>query len=136
MYGDDEAAREAAELARELRQQLDAEILELTNANISASTRARMAEQMERSLLPKIEAAEARARQVGNPVLQKFANGDTREVWDSLSILDRREVVRECLKVTILRVKVRNPRRVFDPDTVEIVPKKIISIDSDWWKTD
>lgn len=136
MYGDDKAAREAAELARELRQQLDAEILELTNANISASTRARMAEQMEQSLLPKIEAAEAKARQVGNPVLQKFANGATREVWDSLSILDRREVVRECLKVTILRVKVRNPRRVFDPDTVEIVPKKIISIDSDWWKTD
>lgn len=136
LYGDDQAAKEAAALARELKQQLDAEILELAKANISPPTRMRMAEQMEQTLLPKIEAAEARARQVGNPVLQKFANGNTEQVWESLSIVDRREVVRECLSVTILRVKVRNPRRIFDPGTVRIVPKKMISIDADFWQED
>ncbi|MCQ4127938.1 recombinase family protein [Rhodococcus erythropolis] len=136
IYGDDDAAREAAETARALRQRFDAEIIELSKAKVSATTRARMVEQMEAELMPKIEEAEEKARQVSNPVLQKFDGNDPLEVWKSLTILERRTVVRECLRIVVLRVEKRNPRRAFDPESVRITTRKEVPISSRWWNRD
>ncbi|MCD2156858.1 recombinase family protein [Rhodococcus cerastii] len=133
IYGDDEAAKEAAETARALRQRLDTEIIELSKANVSASTRARMVEQMEAELMPRIEEAEEKARQIANPILKKFEGNDPLSVWESLLITERRIVVRECLTIVVMPVTKRNPHRAFDSRTIRVFPRKGLSIESSWW---
>ncbi len=74
---------------------------------------------IEATLLPEIESAERRAREVTvAPVLRQVARADVADIWDGLPITTRREVIRALMEVRIMPA-VRGAQR-FDPRSIAI----------------
>jgi DNA invertase Pin-like site-specific DNA recombinase len=105
----------AAAEATELRQLLDAELDAIAEAEVSPTTRARLAERMEAKYLPRIQKLQEKAGAVENPALRRLVDGgDPRAVWQTLTIEEKRSVVRECVTVEIPAI----PPKGVDPRTL------------------
>lgn len=109
-----EDARKAISEASELRQRLDDFAERAAEGELSAAMLARV----ERNLLPKIAAAERRASVSHSPIIGVVAGPHARQSWESMAILERRELVREMLTVTINRSTVS--KRHFNPDDIAV----------------
>jgi DNA invertase Pin-like site-specific DNA recombinase len=73
----------------------------------------------EADLLPQIEAAAARVRELSVPSdLARFADVDIPATWDALSIDDRRRIVRATMRVTLLPAAKRGQR--WKPERVKV----------------
>jgi site-specific DNA recombinase len=111
-----EAAHERAE-ARQLRARLDEVAAECAAGRVSAA----MLGKVEAELVPKIKAADRRARAAAIPPnLDDLAGEGVDRRWDALSIEQRREVVRLLLDVTVLPSTRPPGSRGFDPDAVRL----------------
>jgi DNA invertase Pin-like site-specific DNA recombinase len=112
--GSDDAAQAAAEAA-EKRVRLDGFYDAAARGELTPAALVRI----EQRLLPEIEAADRRSRQVRvSPVLRELARPDVAELWAGLPITVRREVISTLMRVRV-RPTVRGSRR-FDPERVEI----------------
>ena len=76
---------------------------------------------VEAELVPRIKAAEKRARAAAIPPnIVDLAGEGVDARWDALSVEQRREVVRLLLDVTVLPDSRPRGSRGFDPDTVRL----------------
>jgi len=115
LAGDDSAANAALDEARALRARLDSFYDSAAAGEITPSALARI----EAGLLPKIEAAERKATpSTASPLLAMFTAGDAEQTWASLSIAQRRDLLR-VLMVPVIH-KTRQGARRLDPESVEI----------------
>jgi site-specific DNA recombinase len=111
-----EATQARAEAA-ELRERLDAAAGEYSAGNVSAS----MLGKVEAELVPRIKAAEKRARAAAIPPnIVDLAGEGVDERWDALNVEQRREVVRLLLDVTVLPSTRPRGATGFDPDAVRL----------------
>jgi site-specific DNA recombinase len=111
---DDDATTAAGEVA-ELRSRLESFYDEAAGGTLTPSALARI----ESRLLPQIEAAEKRARRSHSaPLLDAVAGPNAEELWESLTLEQRREVISLLCRVRILRGK--PGARSFDPASVQI----------------
>jgi site-specific DNA recombinase len=111
-----EATQARAEAA-ELRQRLDDAAGEYSAGNVSAS----MLGKVEAELVPRIKAAEKRARAPSVPPnIADLVGEGVDERWDALSVEQRREVVRLLLDITVKPTTKPRGSRGFDPDAVEL----------------
>ncbi len=102
--------------ARELRARLDGFTDKAAEGELSAERLARI----EAKLLPKIAAAESRARQIGiAPVVSGLVGPGAREAWMRLSIVQQREVLRAIVRPRLCRTTKKGP--VFDPEGIRLV---------------
>jgi DNA invertase Pin-like site-specific DNA recombinase len=109
-------AAAAAEQARELRARLTSFYDQAADGRISPTGLARI----EARLLEQIKATERRAHPRGLPsVVTDLASPDAAATWQSLSVPQRREVVRALLVPRILLSG--KGTRFFNPDRIEIV---------------
>lgn len=94
-----EEAQEAMTEAAEKRARLDEFYDAAANGEVTAAAVARI----EARLLPEIEAAERRAASVRvAPVLRDVVRPDIADVWPTLAIGQRREVIRTLMDITLL----------------------------------
>lgn len=113
-YRDDGKAAEAAAEAEALRAQLDSYSAQA--ATLSPATLAKV----EANLLPKIKDAERRSRiDTGSPLVAELAGPNARGRWDSLTVPQRREIVRALVRVRVLAIG-KGAR--FKPESVEVSP--------------
>lgn len=111
----DDATKAVAE-ARELRARLDGFTDKAAEGELSPERLARI----EAKLLPRIEAAENRARQVGiAPTVAGLVGPGAREAWARLSIVQQREVLRVIVRPRLCRSTRMGPG--FDPEAVQMV---------------
>ncbi|MFC4080892.1 recombinase family protein [Amycolatopsis samaneae] len=90
---------EAVKTAQELRARLDGFTDKAADGELSPERLARI----EAKLLPKIEAAEERARQIGvSPVVAELVGPQAPEVWETLSITQKRAVLRAVVRPRLL----------------------------------
>ncbi|WP_026919493.1 recombinase family protein [Gordonia shandongensis] len=102
--------RAAADEAAALRRRLDGFTDAAAEGEVSPSALARI----EAKLLPQIEAAEQRARSRVSPLVESMRGAGARRRWDSLPMLDRRELVR-ALTASITLSSVGRGRKTY-PD--------------------
>ncbi|MEV6448438.1 recombinase family protein [Amycolatopsis sp. NPDC051716] len=103
----------AVSTARELRARLDGFTDSAANGGISPDRLARI----EARLLPQIETAEERVRQIGvSPVVAELLGADARTVWAGLSLSQQREVLRAVVAPRLLPSK--GGRVPFNPDDI------------------
>jgi site-specific DNA recombinase len=111
-----EAAAARTEAA-ELRQRLDDASSEYSAGNVSAS----MLGRVEAELLPRIKAAEKRARAASIPPnIADLAGEGVDERWDALTVEQQREVIRVLVDVTVLPTTRPRGSTGFDPDAVRL----------------
>lgn len=100
--------------AQTLQQRLESFYAEAADGKLSAAALS----SIEARMLPQIEEARRLAASAaGNPRLLQLTGDDAREVWESLTLVEQREIVRSALVVRIL------PSRrgyVFDESSVDI----------------
>lgn len=112
---EDSAVRSAIADAQALRDRLTGFYDEAAAGALSPAALARI----EAQLLPQLEAAESRARQVVlSPLVAEVGGPDAEARWEGLSIPQRRELIRALMTVRILPAG--RGRRVFDPKLIEI----------------
>ncbi len=115
LAGDDTAATAALDEARALRARLDGFYDAAAAGDITPAALARI----EAGLLPKIETAERNATPpTTSPLLAKFTAGDAEQTWQSLSMAQRRDLLR-VLMVPVIH-KTRQGARRLDPGSIEI----------------
>lgn len=103
----------AVATARELRARLDGFTDSAASGGISPDRLARI----EARLLPQIETAEERVRQIGvSPVVAELLGADARTVWAGLSLSQQREVLRAVVTPRLLPSK--GGRVPFNPDDI------------------
>lgn len=109
-------AAAALDEATELRRRLDDAVAEFTAGRLSASTLARV----EADILPRIDAASRAARVAGMPTAVADVVGatDPGAAWDTLSVEQRRAVVRALLTVTVMPT--RPGVRTFNPGAIRL----------------
>jgi site-specific DNA recombinase len=111
-----EAAAARAE-ADELRERLDDFTAEATAGRLSAARLGKV----EAELVPRIKAAERRARAAAVPPNLAELVGDGVDArWDALSVEQQREVVRVLVDITVLPSTRPSGSRGFDPDAVRL----------------
>lgn len=117
---DDDDVRDALDQAAELQGRLDGVYEQVAEGTLSAQALAAI----EARLLPQIEAAQQRAQRTSAPtvVTDLVGREDAAQVWDRLSMPQRREIVRALATIEILPAGVG--RRTFDPATVRVTWKK------------
>lgn len=77
---------------------------------------------IESRLLPEVEAADRRARRVSvSPAVRAAAGPDAAARWDGLPLTVKRELISALVTVRILPAG--RGKRVFDPATVEVMPR-------------
>lgn len=108
----DAASAAAAEVAQ-LQERLDAFIEQAADGALSAAALAKI----EARLQPQIRDARRRAAPVSAPWLS-VSGPQARSLWEEADLADRRELVRQCMRVTILPSSVGTRR--FSPDDVRI----------------
>ena len=113
---DDGEAAAAAEQARELRARLTTFYDQAADGRISPSGLARI----EARLLEQIKTTERRAHPRGLPsVVSELASPEAAASWHSLSVPQRREVIRALL---VPRIHLSGKgTRIFNPDRIEII---------------
>jgi site-specific DNA recombinase len=112
----DQAFRAAMSEAQELRARLDAFTDQAADGGITPERLARI----EAKLMPKIEAAQRRIREIGMaPMLAEVVGPQARSVWAGLTIGQRRDVVRAIVRVRLMRMDQRGTV-AFDPDAIEV----------------
>ncbi|WP_158684413.1 recombinase family protein [Amycolatopsis orientalis] len=90
---------EAVQLAQDLRARLDGFTDKASEGELSPERLARI----EQKLLPRIRDAEARARQLGvAPAVAKLVGPDAAAVWETLSVRQKREVIRALVRPRLL----------------------------------
>jgi site-specific DNA recombinase len=110
-------ATEQRRLAAELRGRIGDAADRFAAGEISSSTLAKI----EANLTPKVRAAEKRARAAAIPPnLDELAGEGVDARWNSLTVEQRREVVRVLLDVTVLPDKRPRGSRGFDPSAVKL----------------
>jgi len=114
LAGDDAVAHASLNEARELRGRLEAFYDAAAAGDLTPAALARI----EATMLPKIRAAEHASTASAHPVLAEFVGNDPAEVWDQLSVVQRRALVQALLTPVILRT--RQGARQLDPDCVRI----------------
>ncbi|KFU77754.1 hypothetical protein BB31_29235 [Amycolatopsis lurida NRRL 2430] len=103
----------AVATARELRARLDG----FTDSAASGGIGPERLSRIEAKLVPQIEAAEERVRQIGvSPVVADFLGADARTVWAGLSLSQQREVLRAVVTPRLLPTK--GGRAPFNPDDI------------------
>ncbi|UUV33611.1 recombinase family protein [Amycolatopsis roodepoortensis] len=103
----------AVATARELRARLDGFTDSAANGGIGPERLSRI----EAKLVPQIEAAEERVRQIGvSPVVADLLGADARTVWAGLSLSQQREVLRAVVTPRLLPTK--GGRAPFNPDDI------------------
>ncbi|UQE73879.1 recombinase family protein [Gordonia sp. PP30] len=91
----------AVEEVRALRQRLDGFVTAAAAGEVSPVSLARI----EATLMPKIEAAEQRARaRVSSPIVAAMMGPDARARWDDLSLMRRRDLIRAMVEIKIFRI--------------------------------
>jgi len=111
---DDERAKARAE-AGELRARLSEHYAAAAAGDLSAQGLGRM----EAALLPRIEAAERRTRQMlTSPLLRQVSGADAAERWGNLTLEQRRAVIGLLCSLTVLPVG--RGHRTFDPASVRV----------------
>lgn len=106
---------EAVKTAQDLRARLDAFTDKAAEGELSADRLSRI----EAKLLPQIDAAEARARQIGvSPAVAELVGPDAPEVWERLPLTQKRAVLRALVRPRLLRTK--GGRTPFNPDHVTV----------------
>jgi hypothetical protein len=107
-----EAVEPRAEAA-ELRERLDDAAAEYSAGRLSAS----MLGKVEAELVPKIKAAEKRARAASVPPnIAELAGEGVDERWDAMTVEQQRDVIRVLLDVTVLPSTKPRGSRDLDPD--------------------
>jgi len=115
LAGDDTAATAALDEARALRARLDGFYDAAAAGDITPAALARI----EAGLLPKIETAERNATPpTTSPLLAMFTAGYAEQTWQSLSMAQRRDLLR-VLMVPVIH-KTRQGARRLDPESIEI----------------
>lgn len=115
LAGDDTAATAALDEARALRARLDSFYDAAAAGDITPAALARI----EAGLLPKIETAERNATPpTASPLLAMFTAGNAEQTWQSLSMAQRRDLLR-VLMVPVIH-KTRQGARRLDPESIEI----------------
>ncbi|VFA94730.1 Recombinase [Nocardia farcinica] len=108
LSSDDQAASEAYEEARTLRERLDSFIDQAAEGALSAQALARI----EAKLRPQIAAAERRARAaISSPLVAELAGPHARSTWQTLTMPQKREVVRALVEIRIWKAR-KGMRRV------------------------
>ncbi|MFC3454851.1 recombinase family protein [Amycolatopsis speibonae] len=103
----------AVATARELRARLDG----FTDSAASGGIGPERLSRIEAKLVPQIEAAEERVRQIGvSPVVADLLGADARTVWAGLSLTQQREVLRAVVTPRLLPTK--GGRAPFNPDDI------------------
>lgn len=103
--------------ATEFRQRLDDAAAEYSAGNVSAS----MLGKVEAELVPRIKAAEKRARAAAVPPnISELAGEGVDGRWDALSVEQKREVIRVLVDITVLPSTRPRGSRDFDPDAVRL----------------
>ncbi|MEV7548145.1 recombinase family protein [Amycolatopsis sp. NPDC089917] len=101
--------------AQDLRARLDA----FTDTAIKGDLTPERLARIEASLLPKIAAAEQRAKEVGvSPVVSGLIGPQAPEVWASLPVAQKRNVVRALVRPRLQRTK--GGRAPFDPKAITL----------------
>lgn len=115
--GDDEAAEAARELA-ELQTRLDGFVDAATEGGLSPTALARI----EAKLTPQIEDARRRSKLSARlpTVVGELAGPHARKRWETLSIPQRRQVVRALVTVTIHKSPHKGGSHGFDPSLIKI----------------
>lgn len=109
------AIAESEELRARHREFID----KAAEGKLSAEALARI----EEKLLPKIQDAERRTQAVNlSPALRGVVRPDIREIWPTLSVSHRREIVRSLMDITLHRAP-KKGRTAFDPERVRVVWK-------------
>ncbi|OUS93595.1 recombinase family protein [Rhodococcus sp. NCIMB 12038] len=104
---DERAENEHLDTARALRIRLEEFYIAASEGDITAAALGHI----ESRLLPQIEEAEQRGRQVFiNPMVTKVAGPGAQESWTGLSLIEQRDLVRSIVRVTVLK----QPTRFFD----------------------
>jgi len=108
----------ALDEAREKRARLEGFYDAAASGELTPGALARI----EARLLPEIATAEKRARRsVGSPLVESLVGPHPKDVWETLTVEQQREVVGTLLSVKILPWG--RGRRIFDPESVEITWK-------------
>ncbi|MGB3708924.1 recombinase family protein [Gordonia sp. (in: high G+C Gram-positive bacteria)] len=116
LFESDTEYRAAADEAAALRRRLDGFTDAAAEGEVSPTALARI----EAKLLPQIDAAEQRARLRLTPLVTVMRGADARERWDTLSIIDKRELIR-ALTASITLAKVGRGRKTYaDGDGIAI----------------
>lgn len=104
---------EAVKTAQDLRARMSTFTDKAADGELSADALSRI----EAKLLPQIEAAETRARQIGvSPAVAELVGPDAPEVWERLHVTQKRAVLRALVRPRLLRTK--GGRAPFNPDHV------------------
>lgn len=105
----------AVATARELRARLDGFTDSAASGGISPARLARI----EAKLVPQIEAAEERVRQIGvSPAVAELLGADARTVWAGLSLSQKREVLRAVVTPRLLPST--GGRAQFNPEDIQL----------------
>lgn len=108
--------QKAVEAAQELRARLDGFTDKAAEGALSPERLARI----ESKLVPQIEAAEQRARQIGvAPLLNDIIGPNARKAWTKLMLVQKREVLRAIVRPRLLPTESRG-RAAFDPNAIEV----------------
>ncbi|MYW95993.1 recombinase family protein [Amycolatopsis rubida] len=105
----------AIQLAQDLRARLDGFTDKAAEGELSPERLARI----EQKLVPRIKEAEARARQIGvAPAVAKLVGPDAAAVWETLSVRQKREVIRALVRPRLLPTT--GGAAPFNPDHVRM----------------
>ncbi|WET76906.1 recombinase family protein [Amycolatopsis sp. QT-25] len=106
---------EAVKTAQDLRARLDGFTDKAADGELSPDRLSRI----EAKLVPKIEAAEERARQIGiSPTVAELVGPQAPEVWETLSVSQKRAVLRAVVRPRLLRTA--GGRAPFNPDHITV----------------
>lgn len=104
---------------KKLRNRLDAFTDEASAGRLSPASLARI----ETRLAPQIAAAAARVKTLSAPArLARYDLTDPRALWDSMSLPERRQLLRDAVVVTLMPTGRGTHRREPNPDTIKVVP--------------
>lgn len=119
---DGEVGRVLDEVAT-LRARLDSFYDAAADGELSASALGRI----EAKLLSEIEALENQVRRIELPTAIYDLSDDPHGVWESLSIVQRREIIRVLLDIRIMPSKTVKGSRKFDPDSIAVTWKQHVT---------
>lgn len=117
---DDEEVKRALDAIAEKRARLDTFYEKAAKDKLSAAGLARV----EATMLNEIDALEKQVRRVELPTTVCDLAESPAEVWEGLSIVQRREVIRVLLDVKIMLSTLKPGSRAFDPNSIDVTWKQ------------
>jgi hypothetical protein len=82
---------------------------------------------IEAKLLSEIDGLESQVRRIELPTAIYDLGDDPHGVWESLSVVQRREIIRVLLDIRIMPSKTVRGSRKFDPDSIAVTWKQHVT---------